>query len=115
MDLTLDIKNVRNIKEAKLTLPLNKGLYAIVGENGCGKSTLMLIMSLIVKTSSAHMLTSVDVDEKSSIDIITDEGHDKWYFKKGKLTTGKFITVKANKATKTNHSALVVQTHWPGF
>ena len=27
----------------------------------------------------------------------------------------KFITVKANKATKTNHSALVVQTHWPGF
>ena len=36
MDLTLDIKNVRNIKEAKLTLPLNKGLYAIVGENGCG-------------------------------------------------------------------------------
>lgn len=115
MELSLDIEAIRNIKSAKLTLPLDKGIYAIVGENGCGKSTLMLIMSLIVKTSSAHMLTSADICENSHIDITTDTGCDHWFFKKGKLTTGKFKTVKANKATKNTHSALVVQSHWPGF
>ena len=42
MDLKIKINNVRNIKCADISLPLNKGLYAIVGENGCGKSTLIL-------------------------------------------------------------------------
>ena len=117
MELTLDIKNVRNIKEAKVSFPLTKGLYAIVGENGCGKSTLMLLMSLIVKTSSAHMLTKVDISEKSSIDITTDEGHDYWFYKKGKMTTGKFKNVIPKRGTKTRnkHAALVVNSHWPGF
>ena len=117
MELTLDIKNIRNIKEAKFSLPLNKGIYAIVGENGCGKSTLMLLMSLIVKTSSAHMLTKVDISENSTIDITTDEGRDHWFYKKGKMTTGKFMTVKPKKGTKTknSHAALVVKSHWPGF
>ena len=101
MELTLEIKNVRNIKKARISLPLDKGLYAIVGENGCGKSTLMLLMSLIVKTSSAHMLTKADINEQSTIDITTDEGHDSWFYKKGKMTTGKFKTVKATKRTNT--------------
>ena len=115
MDLKIDIKNIRNIQSANISLPLNKGLYAIVGENGCGKSTLMLIMSLIVKTSSAHMLTTDDIDASSTIDIETDSGQDHWYYKNGKLTTGKYTYVKASPKTKNAHSALVVSTHWPGF
>ena len=115
MEMSIDVQNIRNIKTAQITLPLDRGLYSLVGENGCGKSTLMLIMSLIVKTSSAHMLTSVDIGEDSHIDITTDEGHDHWYYKKGKLTTGRFTTVKAHKSTKNSHTALVVSSHWPGF
>ena len=69
MEMSIDVQNIRNIKTAQITLPLDRGLYSLVGENGCGKSTLMLIMSLIVKTSSAHMLTSVDIGEDSHIDI----------------------------------------------
>lgn len=115
MEIVLDVKNIRNIKSAQITLPLDKGLYSIVGENGCGKSTLMLIMSLIVKTSSAHMLTRVDIDDNSHIDITTDEGHDHWFYKKGKLTTGHFTTVKARGTTRKSHTALVVHSHWPGF
>lgn len=115
MDISLEVRNIRNIKTADLTLPLDKGLYAIVGENGCGKSTIMLIMSLIVKTSSAHMLTSADIAENSYINITTSEGSDHWFYKKGKLTTGRFRTVKAKKSTQKTHSALVVETHWPGF
>lgn len=44
MNVNVKLQNIKNIKEADITLPLNKGLYAIVGENGCGKSTLMLIL-----------------------------------------------------------------------
>ena len=53
--ISIKIKNVKNIQNANLAFPFSKGLYAIVGENGCGKSTVMLAMSLMVKTSSAHM------------------------------------------------------------
>ena len=115
MNLDIKISNVRNIKSANISLPLEKGIYTLVGENGCGKSTLMLIISLIVKTSSAHMLTTKDIDETSTIDITTDRGNDHWYYKNGKLTTGKYTKVKASKRTKNAHTALVVSTHWPGF
>ena len=115
MELSLTIRNIRNIKTADIALPLDKGLYAIVGEKGCGKSTIMLVMSLIVKTSSAHMLTNADIANDSNIDIATDEGKDHWFYKNGKLTTGRFTTIKANKLTRKTHSALVVHSHWPGF
>ena len=116
MDLEIIIKNIRNIKSANVRFPLSRGLYALVGENGCGKSTLMLIMSLIVKTSSAHLLTKDDIGESSSIDIVTDQGQDHWKYKNGKLTTGKYTYVWANKhGRKNSHTALVVSSHWPGF
>ncbi len=37
----VEINNVRSIKEISISLPVEKGLYAITGKNGSGKSTLM--------------------------------------------------------------------------
>lgn len=115
MRLDIEINNVRNIKHAEFSFPLEKGVYSLVGENGCGKSTLMLLLSLIVKTSSAKMLTKDDIDETSIIDIETDAGKDHWYYKNGKMTTGKYNMVKSGRRTQHPHSALVVSSHWPGF
>lgn len=115
MNLEVKINKIRNIKQAELELPFEKGLYCIVGENGCGKSTLMLIMSLMVKTSSAHMLTKEDIDQTSTIDITTEKGTDHWFYKKGKMTTGQFIHIKKGGTTKYDHSALYVKTHYAGF
>ena len=115
MNIDIKIKNIRNIKNAELSFPLNKGIYTLVGENGCGKSTLMLIMSLIVKTSSAHMLTQNDICESSNIHIETEEGEDNWVYKKGKMTTGKYKTLPRGNHKSKPHSCLVVSTHWPGF
>lgn len=39
MSIHLEIKNIKNIQYADLFLPSQKGMYALVGENGCGKST----------------------------------------------------------------------------
>ena len=112
--IDIEISNVKNIKALKESFPLEKGLYALVGENGCGKSTLMLAMSLIVKTSSAHMLRPYDISADSKIEIHIDESKDVWFYKNGKLTTGKFRTIRSHGAVK-SHSALYTSTHMEGF
>ena len=89
-------------------------MYALVGENGCGKSTLMLALSLIVKTSSSHMLKSYDISPLSKITISIENSEDIWYYKKEKLTTGKFGPTHRNTAGKP-HNALIASTHMDGF
>lgn len=114
MNVKLKINKIKNIKHAELELPLEKGLYAFVGENGCGKSTLMLALSLMVKTSSAHMLLPYDICVDSSIDIEREDSSDHWFYKKGKLTTNKFTYVKGHGRVR-GHSALIASTHLEGF
>lgn len=84
--LKIKIKNVKNIKSADIELPIEGGLYSLVGGNGCGKSTLMLIMSVLLSSKRFNMLQHEDYDEDSSIDIgiATDQGEDacNWFVKK---------------------------------
>ena len=109
MCITLEIKNVKNIKHAKMELPMKKGIYAFVGENGCGKSTLMLILSFMVKNSSARMLDNKDISNDSIIHIKTKKGEDNWCYSKNKLSrrkSSKGIDGQANK---------LYNTHMEGF
>lgn len=114
MNIKLTINKIKNINHAELELPMDSGLYAFVGGNGCGKSTLMLALSLMVKTSSAHMLASYDISNDSIIDIETETTSDHWHYKKGKLTTDKFSYIKGHGSVK-GHSALIASTHIDGF
>ena len=41
MDLVMNIKNIKSIKDFTFRFPLEKGLYAITGENASGKSTIV--------------------------------------------------------------------------
>ena len=47
MDLIMNIKNVKSIKDFTFRFPLEKGLYAITGENGSGKSTVVACASSV--------------------------------------------------------------------
>ncbi|HHQ4895979.1 TPA: AAA family ATPase [Aeromonas veronii] len=38
--LKLEIKNLREIDDFSIELPYERGVYAITGENGIGKSTI---------------------------------------------------------------------------
>ena len=41
MNLTVTINKIRGINHAQITLPIERGVYAIAGENGSGKSTII--------------------------------------------------------------------------
>lgn len=111
--IELELNKIKNISHMQTTFPLEKGLYALVGENGCGKSTIMLALSLIVKTSSSHMLKSCDICSESRIGITIGDKEDQWIYKSGKLTTGKYGS-RHHKDGKP-HSVLIASTHMDGF
>lgn len=102
--LTVSIKNIKNLKKCELQIPIDNGLYAIVGENGCGKSTLMLLLSLIVKTSSIFTLHQYDYSDDSTISFDIDGVSDKWYVENGKWTT-----------EQNNSYKLLTNNHFRGF
>lgn len=47
MNLNMKIKNVKMIKDFTFSFPLEQGLYAITGENGSGKSTIVTCASTV--------------------------------------------------------------------
>ena len=77
-ELNLKIKGIKNIATCDIDLPLDRGLYAIVGENGCGKSTIMQAMSMLVKPSSWKSFKPFDFSNDSTIDIDIDGTIDNW-------------------------------------
>ena len=86
MSINLKIKNVKNIRYADLQIPFEKGIYAFVGENGCGKSTLMLALSLIVKKSSMGMFLKSEIYDDSYIKLNIDGIEDVYNVKNGQLS-----------------------------
>lgn len=87
MDLMkIKINNIKNIKHADIELPIEGGLYSLVGGNGCGKSTLMLIMSVLTSSKRFNMLQYEDYDETSNINITIATEHNNesndWFVKK---------------------------------
>lgn len=87
MDLMkVKINNVKNIKSADIELPIEGGLYSLVGGNGCGKSTLMLIMSVLMSSKRFNMFQVEDYDDDSTIDITISteakEENNNWFVKK---------------------------------
>ena len=106
MSLQINIENIRNIKEASIELPFDKGMYALVGTNGCGKSTLMLLLSLTIKTSSAHLLTGKDTSNKSKVEITDGIKSDVWI----RNTAKKLTTTKYDKTQR-----MYASVHYHGF
>ena len=45
MKLNMKIQNIKSIKNFEISLPVSKGLYAITGQNGSGKSTIVTCAS----------------------------------------------------------------------
>ena len=44
--LKINISHIKNIKKAELEVPFDNGIYTFVGANGCGKSSLILMLCM---------------------------------------------------------------------
>ncbi len=78
-ELIIEIANVKNICKVHLSLPVDAGLYAIVGENATGKSTLMLaypsyiIGDLYAPDGFDYMILVEDVLAKQIVEKVLRE------------------------------------------
>lgn len=76
--LKMQIKDVKNIKEADLELPFDNGIYTFVGANGCGKSTLMLCMAQLLSKIQLQKLKTGDVSKNSFVQFCIGDKKQKW-------------------------------------
>ena len=79
--LKLHIENLKNIRSVKLELPFNKGLYAITGINGIGKSTIFSALSKIVYRGALQNYFKNDGDQSTKITYSLN-GRDNVWIKK---------------------------------
>ncbi len=67
MNLKVEINKIKNLDKCKFELPIEKGIYCIVGANGSGKSTVLSCVAQTVFASSLQALNEYDYDETSYI------------------------------------------------
>ncbi len=80
MELTMTIRNVKSIQDFTFRFPLEKGLYAITGENASGKSTIVACASTVF-----FMMPMYDYFGRpkggASIEFALDDATRSWNFK----------------------------------
>ncbi len=76
--LNLKIEHLKNINVIELNLPIEKGLYAITGANGTGKSTIMTVISKVVRNSAFNIFQPHDYSSNSKITISYDGKENTW-------------------------------------
>lgn len=67
--LNIKIERLKNINSIELDLPIEKGLYAITGANGTGKSTIMTVVSKVIRKSAFDVFQPHDYSSNSKITI----------------------------------------------
>ena len=67
MNLKVEINQIKNIEKCQFELPIEKGIYCIVGANGSGKSTVLSCVAQTVFSSSLQSLNEYDYDRNSYV------------------------------------------------
>lgn len=94
MKLKMTIKNVKSIKNLSLELPLEKGLYAITGENATGKSTITMCASALFYHFDAPQYLG-KLTEDTSIEFELGDQHKSFTFdSKGATVKSGHINIK---------------------
>lgn len=58
-NLKLELKDIKNIRKGVFEIPIEKGVYAITGTNGSGKSTIMNCLGKLVVDYSLYSLMHI--------------------------------------------------------
>lgn len=76
--LKVCIEKIKNIDYANIELPLESGVYSLVGTNGCGKSSILLSAAQLISKHYLGTLKKEDFQEDSKISFTIDGKTDVW-------------------------------------
>jgi energy-coupling factor transporter ATP-binding protein EcfA2 len=80
--LSVEIKQIKGIKHMLLDIPLESGIYALVGSNGCGKSTILQALAQLIRPKNAlYALRTYDYSLDAEVNFKASPQEDKWYIK----------------------------------
>src|SRR5690606_17805183 len=82
-ELKVTIKNLKNIKNFSLEIPIKQGLHVIAGSNGIGKSTIMGLLAEPFRPSVLWTIFS-HANTESSVEYSYDDKTDLWIRKNDK-------------------------------
>ncbi len=80
LDIKLEINNIRNIKKFEYEFCFEKGIYALVGENAVGKSTLMSAIASVVYAQNLKRLNDSELSSDSSVLLHCMDKTDNWKY-----------------------------------
>lgn len=78
MKLNISINKIKSIKNLNISLPIEKGLYAITGQNGSGKSTVVTCASSVFFTMPMNDYFG-KTDEDARIDFELNGSKRAWF------------------------------------
>lgn len=76
--LKVSIEKIKNIETASFEIPLENGVYSLVGANGCGKSTVLLSVAQLISKYYLGTLKKEDYQQNSKITYTLDNTTDTW-------------------------------------
>ncbi|NLZ83332.1 MAG: AAA family ATPase [Clostridiales bacterium] len=80
LTIGLRIENVKNIKKFEHEFSFTKGIYALVGENAVGKSTVMSAIASTVYPQTVLRLGNTEVNKNSLIELTCKGYKDIWTY-----------------------------------
>ena len=78
-NLVMNIHNIKGIVNGSIEMPIENGIYAIVGNNGCGKSTIISCMAQLLSKHNLGLLKPEDYDSTSYVEFLYQGKKDKWF------------------------------------
>lgn len=104
--ISIEIKNLKNFKHLKVELPLTKGIYAITGPNGIGKSTFLSALSKFVYPSALNAYLG-DTKLYQGAEILYEYNGQTWHWEKQEAWKQKVVNNKTLRISGTFESSLI--------
>lgn len=83
-NVAVTIENIKCIKHAELEFPLDKGVYGIIGNNACGKSTILLVLSQLISFYSLGLLRKEEFSQDSKVSFSYKNNDISWSYNAGR-------------------------------
>ena len=78
LDISVKLNTVKNIDSFEYQFSFERGIYALVGENAVGKSTIMAAIASTVYPKVIHRYGQTEITKESSISISCNGKTDDW-------------------------------------